>query len=722
MHNETAEITIENLKAKLKHYYPANFQQLMDAFDLAKAAHAGQKRASGRPYITHPVVVADILVDLGLDVPAICAALLHDTIEDTYVTDEMIRERAGNEIADLVQGVTKLDKIQFRSKEEEQAENIRKMFIAMSKDIRVLIIKLADRLHNMRSLQYLSEERQQVMARETLDIFAPLAGRLGISPIKCELEDLALKYLDRPAYNELANNIAYKREERRAMVDNVIFDIEHLLANINVKGEVFGRTKHFYSIYRKMKAQNKTLDKIYDLTAVRVIVQTVKDCYSVLGEIHSKWVPVPGRVKDYIAAPKPNLYQSLHTTVFTGNGLPIEIQIRTYEMHRIAEFGIAAHWKYKESNGSNEKELNKNLKWVQEVLNYGDALSDSHEFLDIIRKDIRITNEVYVLTPMGDVRRLIAGATALDYAYSIHSEVGNKCVGAKINGRIATLDTVLETGDVVEILLNQNSKGPSRDWLKIVKTSNAKAKIRQFFKKELKDEYIRDGKAMLEKEAKARGYQFANLLTPEGQKAVFDRYSFMSNDEMYASVGYGGVSVHQIILKLISVNKTLHGEESISRKSQGSSQNKENAVTVKGYENPLIRFSKCCAPVPGDEIVGYISHGRGVTIHRKDCPCLQGLEKQRLIETEWTATAEGSAAFLATIQIVSEARGDVFAEITKVISGEKLPLMAINARKDKNHNAVAVISVEISGYDRLEQLMAKLKALPTTIDVFRTTN
>lgn len=722
MHNETAEITIENLKAKLKHYYPTNYKLINEAFNLAKAAHADQKRASGRPYITHPVVVADILVDMGLDVPAICAALLHDTVEDTYVTDEMIRNRFGDEIADLVKGVTKLDKLQFRSKEEEQAENIRKMFIAMAKDIRVLIIKLADRLHNMRSLQYLSETRQQIMARETLDIFAPLAGRLGISPIKCELEDLALKFLDREGYNFLSNNIALKREERRAIVDTVILDIEKLLDEIGVKGEVFGRTKHFYSIYKKMKTQNKTLDQIYDLTAVRVIVETVKDCYNVLGTIHAAWVPMPGRVKDYIAAPKPNLYQSLHTTVFVGSGMPIEIQIRTKEMHQIAEFGIAAHWKYKESNGKNDKNLDTSLKWIQDVLSYGSVLSDSHEFLDIIRKDIRTTNEVYVLTPMGDVRKLISGATALDYAYTIHSEVGNKCVGAKVNGKISTLDTVLETGDVVEILLNQNSKGPSRDWLKIVKTSGAKAKIRQFFKKELKEEYIRDGKALLEKEIKAKGYSTANLLTPDGLKAVFDRYSFVSTDEMYASIGYNGVSVHQVIMKLINVSKTVKGEDIPIKTVSASKNNKDNAVIVKGYENPLVRFSRCCAPVPGDEIIGYVSHGRGVTIHRKDCPCVKGLEKERLIETQWTNKMDGQTIFLATLQIVSEAKGDVFADITKVVSNEKLPLLAINARKDKNHNAVAIISIEITSNESLEQLMAKLRSLPTTIDVFRTTN
>ncbi|MEG1711419.1 MAG: TGS domain-containing protein, partial [Clostridia bacterium] len=413
-----------------------------------------------------------------------------------------------------------------------------------------------------------------------------------------------------------------------------------------------------------MKNQNKTLDQIYDLTAVRVIVGTVKDCYNVLGIIHSTWIPMPGRVKDYIAAPKPNLYQSLHTTVI-ASGTPIEIQIRTREMHQIAEFGIAAHWKYKESNGSNYK-MGDNLKWIQDVLNYGSELSDSHEFLDIIRKDIRVTNEVYVFTPKGDVRKLITGATALDFAYAIHSEVGNKCVGAKVNTKIATLDTVLETGDVVEILINQNSKGPSRDWLKIVKTSGAKAKIRQFFKRELKDEYIKDGKSMLEREAKTRGFTWANISTPEALKTVFDRYSYTSIDEMYASVGYGGVSVHQVIMKLLN---TMHAmQPNVPEiKETRTPNDKDNAVLVKGYENPLVRFSRCCAPVPGDKIVGYISHGRGITIHRQDCPSLKGLENVRMIEAQWAQTQTG-ATFLATIQIVSENKGEVFTEIAKTIS------------------------------------------------------
>ncbi len=716
---EPAEITIDNLLAKIKHYYPNQMDFIMKAFRMADEAHKGQFRASGRPYITHPVVVADILVDLGLDVPAICAALLHDTVEDTYVTDAMIRKEFGDEIADLVKGVTKLDQLHFESKEQEQAENMRKMFFAMAKDIRVLIIKLADRLHNMRSLQYLSKEKQQIMAKETLDIFAPLAGRLGISYVKCELEDLCLKFLDPDAYEYLANNIAMKKEERQELVDTVIADLNTMLKELEIEGEVSGRTKHFFSIFKKMNKQHKTLDQIYDLTAVRVIVDSVKDCYNVLGSIHAKWKPIPGRFKDYIAVPKPNLYQSLHTTVVTNQGIPFEIQIRTYEMHKVAEYGIAAHWKYKEGI-QGKTDLDDRLQWVKEVLTYQNDLPDSKEFLDLIRKDISITNEVYVFTPKGDVRNLTAGSTAVDFAYSIHSEVGNKCVGVKVNGKIVNLDYVLQNGDVVEVLLNPNSKGPSRDWLKIVKTQTAKAKIRQFFKKELKDENIKLGKSALEREAKRRGYNLGDLMRPEALKVVFDRYMFTSLDELYASVGYGTITTNQVLVKLIGYMRT-HAEIARPVSSKAKTGSDHNLVRIKGYDDLLIRFSKCCTPVPGDKIIGYISRGRGITIHRIDCPTIKTLEPERLVEAEWIAQ-NGNATFTAHVQVECEDKGEVFADLTKIIANEKLPLVAINARKDKNHNAVAVISVEISNHDQLNELIKKLRGYPNTINVFRTTN
>ena len=723
---EPAEVTIENFLSKVKHYYPVGEGKILQAFDLASKAHEGQFRASGRPYITHPTIVADILIDMGLDVSTICAALLHDTVEDTYVTDEDLRKQFGDEIADLVKGVTKLDKLQFHSKEEEQAENMRKMFFAMAKDIRVMIIKLADRLHNMRSLMYMTERKQQIIAKETLDIFAPIAGRLGISPVKCELEDLCLKYLDRPAYDFLAENISLKKQERQVMVEEFMAEVKKELTKSGIEDfEITGRTKHFYSIYKKMKRQGKTLEQIYDMTAIRIIVDTIKNCYAVLGAIHARWKPMPGRFKDYIAVPKPNMYQSLHTTVVSdleSHNIPFEVQIRTHEMHKVAEYGIAAHWKYKEGV-TGATAMDDKLGWVKEVLSYESDLKDSNEFLDLIRKDISNTNEVYVFTPNGDVKSLMAGATALDFAYSIHSEVGNKCVGIKVNGKIVPLETVLETGDIVEVMTNSNSKGPSRDWLKVVKTSSAKAKIRQFFKHELKEEYIKTGKAMIERDARHRNIQPSDLLTPEAIKAVCDRYMFASADEMYASLGYGSITLNQVMVKLITSNKgvsdVLKAQQIVKQKKKPGS--KDDSIVVKGVQDLLVRFSRCCSPVPGDEIIGYISRGRGVCIHRVDCPSVKSMEKERLIKAEW-ANVDKNTTFPATIQILSEDKGDIFAEITKAIANEGLPIVAINARKDKKGNAIATVTVEITNHDQVNQLINKLMSIKNVVRAYRTSS
>ena len=719
-YKEPAEITIENLKSKIRHYYPNDTAIILRAFKLAQDAHEGQYRASGRPYITHPCVVCDILIDLGFDVATLCAALLHDTVEDTYVTDQQLRDEFGEEIANLVQGVTKLDKLQFASKEEEQAENIRKMFFAMAKDIRVIIIKLADRLHNMRSLHYLSERRQQAMAKETIDIFAPLAGRLGISQIKCELEDLCLKYLDEEAYEYLSENIAMKKEERQSLVDTVIFELSNMLKEIGVVGEISGRTKHFYSIYKKMKNQGKSLDEIYDMTAVRVIVDSVKDCYNVLGSIHAAWKPLPGRIKDYIAVPKPNMYQSLHTTVITNLGSPFEIQIRTKEMHKVAEYGIAAHWKYKE--GAFEKGVSDKINWIKEVVENDAEHKDSKEFLASIKQDISLGNEVFVFTPKGAVKILQTGATALDFAYAVHSEVGHKCVGAKVNSKLVPIGHVLENGDIVEILTSSNSKGPSRDWLKIVVSSSAKSKIRQFFKKELKEEHIKNGKLMLEKEAKRRGFNWSQLVSPKALETVYRRYMFSEMDEMYASVGYGSITTNQVLIKLIDyykkhVEKVVIDGEVVYKPKQSS---KANSVIIKGYDDLLIRFSKCCSPVPGDKIVGYISRGRGITIHLADCHAVKTLEKERLVEAEWSQDVTG-ASFSASLQVLCEDKGVVFADLTKIITNQNLPIISFNARKDKNHNIVAVFAVEIKDHKQLNQLIDKIRAYPNTLDVFRTT-
>ncbi|MBQ7914914.1 MAG: bifunctional (p)ppGpp synthetase/guanosine-3',5'-bis(diphosphate) 3'-pyrophosphohydrolase [Clostridia bacterium] len=722
---ERAEITIDNFLSKAKHYYhAADVSRIVDAFDVANKAHQGQFRASGRPYITHPTIVADILMDMGMDVSTICAALLHDTVEDTYITDADLRKKFGDEIADLVKGVTKLDKIAFHNKEEEQAENMRKMFFAMAKDVRVMLIKLADRLHNMRSLMYLSVEKQQVIAKETLDIFAPIAGRLGISSIKSELEDLCLKYLDNEAYVGISEGIALKKHEREVIVGDFIAELKKELAFAKIDDfDIYGRTKHFYSIYKKMKRQNKTLDQIYDLTAVRVVVDTIKDCYAVLGAIHARWKPMPGRFKDYIAVPKPNMYQSLHTTVFLlweENSYPIEVQIRTHEMHKIAEYGIAAHWKYKEGV-SGKTSMDDRLSWVKEVLSYDDDMRDSTEFLDLIRRDISNSNEVYVFTPNGDVKILAAGATALDFAYAVHSQVGNKCVGIKVNNKIVPLETVLETGDTVEVMTNPNAKGPSRDWLKIAVTPSAKSKIRQFFKRELKDEYIRTGKSMIERESKHRGISPSELLTQEAIAAVCERYMFATVDEMYASVGYGSVTLNQVVLKLIASNKALSSQvktKQVQRKNS-SGKGQENAVIIKGVEDLLVRFSRCCSPVPGDEIVGYISRGRGVCVHRADCPAIKNMEKERLVQAIWANTDE-KTTFPVSIAIIAEDKGDIFADITKTIVAEGLPLVAINARKDKKGNAVATITVEISNHDQANQLMNKLQTIPAVIKAYRT--
>lgn len=722
---ERAEITISNFLSKVKHYYHAHeINQIENAFQVADKAHQGQFRASGRPYITHPVIVADILIDMGLDVATICAALLHDTVEDTYVTDADLRKQFGDEIADLVAGVTKLDKIQFHNKEEEQAENMRKMFFAMAKDVRVMLIKLADRLHNMRSLMYLSEQKQQVIAKETLDIFAPIAGRLGISSFKSELEDLCLKYLDNDAYNEISNGIALKKQARQEIVDGFIEKVKSELSQSKIENfDIYGRTKHFYSIYKKMRSQDKTLEQVYDLTAVRVIVESIKDCYAVLGTIHARWKPMPGRFKDYIASPKPNMYQSLHTTVIIEmekHTYPIEVQIRTYEMHKIAEYGIAAHWKYKEGV-SGATAMDDKLSWVKEVLSYDDDLKDSSEFLNLIRRDISNTNEVYVFTPNGDVKSLPAEATGLDFAYLIHSQVGNKCVGIKINNKIVPLDTPLKTGDTVEVMTNPNAKGPSRDWLKIAKTASAKAKIRQFFKRELKDEYIRTGKSMIEREIKHRGITPSELLTAEAIHGVCDRYMLTNVDEMYAAVGYGSLSLSQVVVKLISSNKSvvdkLKRQQNVRKNQQADS--KDKSVIIKGVEDLLVRFSRCCSPVPGDEIVGYISRGRGVCVHRADCPTVKNMEAERIVKAEW-ANMSDKATFPVTIEIIAEDKGGVFADITKVIAGEGLSFVAINARRDRQGNAIATITVEISNHEQTNQLMNRLLAVPAVINVYRT--
>ena len=688
---------------------------LIRAYRYAEQAHSGQKRASGEAYFIHPCAVAQILIELGLDSATVAAAFLHDVIEDTPVTEEDIRRDFGEEVLLLVSGVTKLDKIVFKSREEEEAENFRKIFVAMAKDIRVIIIKLADRLHNMRSLNFLSKERQIKMAQETLDIYTPLAGRLGISQIKCELEDLCLKYLEPEAYEYLVENIHQKLYERHNFVDFVVKEIKNILEESNIEGEVFGRPKHFYSIYKKMKTQNKTLDQIYDLTAVRVIVNTVDECYEVFGKIHKRWKPIPGRIKDYIATPKANMYQSLHTTVVTNFGQPFEIQIRTFEMHRTAEFGIAAHWKYKEKKAE-DSAFTERLSWIREVLDWEGGLKDSKEFMQSLKTEL-YSNELLVFTPKGKVISLPKDATPIDFAYAIHSEVGNRCTGARVNSKIVPLDSTLQTGDVVEILTSTNSKGPSWDWLKIVKSSSARAKIKQFFKREMKEENVKLGKSMLEAEAKHRGYALSDILTEESFAKVAEKFSFSSQDEMFASVGYGAITVNQVLFRLIDFYRKEVPKPVIYR---GETSSDSSGVIVKGMSGLLTRFAGCCNPVPGDEIVGFVSRGRGVVIHRADCPNVKTLEEEkgRILPAEWAAG--GSGRFVAGIVIKAKDQGVALSVLTSVVSDMRLMITGVNSRFDKNKDAVIEANIRLNGKEDIDLLIKKIRADERITEVFRT--
>ena len=700
-----------------ENYTGGDRELLLRAYDYAKNAHRNQKRASGEPYFIHPCSVAEILVEIGLDASSVAGALLHDVIEDTEATEEDIRSLFGEEVLTLVAGVTKLDKIVFKSQEEEEAENFRKIFLAMAKDIRVIIIKLADRLHNMRSLNYLSSERQQKMARETLDIYAPIAGRLGISQVKCELEDLCLKYLDPAAFEFLVENIHLKLAERMSFVDYVVEEINAILKESNISGEVFGRPKHFYSIYKKMKTKEKTLEQIYDLTAVRVIVGTVDECYEVFGKIHKQWKPVPGRIKDYIATPKPNLYQSLHTTVVTNFGQPFEIQIRTEEMHRTAEFGIAAHWKYKEQREENTS-LDARIAWIREVIELQGGLRDSKEFMDTVRGEI-FSTDLLVFTPHGKVISLPTGATPVDFAYAIHSEVGNHCTGAKVNGKIVPLNSQLELGDVVEIITSPNSKGPSWDWLKFIKSPSAKAKIKTFYKKEMKDENVKIGRTMLEEAAKRKGYSLSQLLTPEGFQKIAEKLAFAGEDEMFASVGYGAVSVNQVIFKLIDYYRK-ETPQPLPMSNAPYSRHAKGAVTIKGMTGLLVSFAGCCSPVPGDDIIGFVTRGRGIVVHRRDCPNMKNVEEERLQSAEWVV--EGGERFKAALVVTAEEQGAALASISAVLAEMKLELTSINGRYDKNNLAVVDVTVNLKSKLDIETLIKKISARDKIVDVRRMSN
>lgn len=711
----------ELLQKLKKNFSEAEFQELKAAYDFSAAAHEGQKRQTGEPYFIHPCAVVNILVDLGFDdVSTLVAAFLHDVLEDTPVTSDELEQKFGKEVLELVEGVTKLDKIKFVSAEDEQAENLRKMFFAMAKDYRVIIIKLADRLHNMRTLDALKPEKQIKIATQSLKIYAPLAGRLGLSFVKCELEDLAMRYLFPDDYYELVEFIKTKSKERQQFIEKICDELKAKLQELGIEGEVNGRQKHLYGIYKKMLKQGKNIEQIYDISAVRVIVNEVQDCYTVLGAIHTMWMPLPGRFKDYIAMPKPNGYQSLHTTVITKFKETFEIQIRTYEMHRIAEYGIAAHWKYKEGKTGATK-IDDQINWLREVMDTQRESSDSHEFLENIEGNV-FTDEVYVFTPKGKVLNLPVGSTTVDFAYAIHSAVGNKCIGAKVNGKIVPLNTVLNTGDIVEILTTNSGKGPSRDWIKFVKTASARTKIRQYFKKEMKEENIKRGKDMLEREAKRRGYNLSELLSTAGLNYIMNRYTLSSIDDLYASVGFGGLTTNQIIVKLIDYFKrdllSKNPVAEIKTTSTTGKSSSGNGVLIRGYDDFLVRLSHCCNPVPGDKIVGYVSRGRGVSVHCVDCPNVKNMEPERLIEAKWDDVI--SQNFLASLKIYCENKGGILAAVTTIISNMKISITGAFARSD-NDNGTAEITVmlEVKSSDQVEDVIKKLKTLPEVIDVHR---
>lgn len=711
----------ELLQKLKKNFSDAEFQELKAAYDFSAAAHEGQKRQTGEPYFIHPCAVVNVLVDLGFDdVSTLVAAFLHDILEDTPVTSDELEQKFGKEVLELVEGVTKLDKIKFVSAEDEQAENLRKMFFAMAKDYRVIIIKLADRLHNMRTLDALKPEKQIKIATQSLKIYAPLAGRLGLSFVKCELEDLAMRYLYPDDYYELVEFIKTKSKERQQFIEKICDELKAKLQELGIEGEVNGRQKHLYGIYKKMLKQGKNIEQIYDISAVRVIVNEVQDCYTVLGAIHTMWMPLPGRFKDYIAMPKPNGYQSLHTTVITKFKETFEIQIRTYEMHRIAEYGIAAHWKYKEGKTGATK-IDDQINWLREVMDTQRESSDSHEFLENIEGNV-FTDEVYVFTPKGKVLNLPVGSTTVDFAYAIHSAVGNKCIGAKVNGKIVPLNTVLNTGDIVEILTTNSGKGPSRDWIKFVKTASARTKIRQYFKKEMKEENIKRGKDMLEREAKRRGYNLSELLSTAGLNYIMNRYTLSSIDDLYASVGFGGLTTNQIIVKLIDYFKrdllSKNPVAEIKTTSTTGKSSSGNGVLIRGYDDFLVRLSHCCNPVPGDKIVGYVSRGRGVSVHCVDCPNVKNMEPERLIEAKWDDVI--SQNFLASLKIYCENKGGILAAVTTIISNMKISITGAFARSD-NDNGTAEITVmlEVKSSDQVEDVIKKLKTLPEVIDVHR---
>ena len=724
----------------IRKYHPsADISMVEKAYQIAEEAHRTQVRKSGEPYIIHPLYVAIILAELEMDKETIVAGLLHDVVEDTVMTDEEIREEFGPEVALLVDGVTKLGQISYKAdKVEVQAENLRKMFLAMAKDIRVIIIKLADRLHNMRTLKYMKPEKQKEKARETMDIYAPIAQRLGISKIKIELEDLSLKYLEPEAYYDLVEKIAVRKSARDKYVNSLVNDVEVCMKEAGIEATVMGRAKHFFSIYKKMVNQNKTLDQIYDLFAIRIIVKDVKDCYAALGVIHEKYKPIPGRFKDYIAMPKPNMYQSLHTTLIGPTGQPFEIQIRTEEMHRTSEYGIAAHWKYKEANNGNSiNGEEEKLSWLRQILEWQRDMSDNKEFMSLLKSDLDLfSDSVFCFTPSGDVKNLPKGSTPIDFAYSIHSAVGNKMIGAKVNGRLVTIDYNIRNGDRIEVLTSANSKGPSRDWLNLVKSTQAKNKINQWFRSELKEENILRGKELIAQCCKSKGINLSDINKPEYQHKILNKYGFHDWNSALATVGHGGLKESQIVNRMYEEYKKDHVTQLTDQDVLDSvtENNKEKAlpaksksgIIVKGLYDVAVHFSKCCSPVPGDEIVGFVTRGRGVSIHRTDCINiinLSEMEKVRLIDAEWQQGADegNNGLYLAEIKIFGNNRTGLLVDITKIFTEREIDINGIHSKTSKQGIATIEVSFSIKGREELTSLIDKIRQVESVIDIERTT-
>ena len=741
MHDFTSpEVLYKELINSVLKYHPStDISMIEKAYKVASEAHEGQKRKSGEPYIIHPLCVAIILADLELDKETIVAGLLHDAVEDTWMTYEEVEKEFGSEVALLVDGVTKLGQLSYSAdKVEVQAENLRKMFLAMAKDIRVILIKLADRLHNMRTLQYMRPEKQQEKARETMDIYAPIAMRLGISKIKVELDDLSLKYLKPDVYYDLVHKVALRKSEREQFVGAIVKEVKKHMDDANIKAQVDGRVKHFFSIYKKMVNQDKTIDQIYDLFAVRILVDTVKDCYAALGVIHEMYKPIPGRFKDYIAMPKPNMYQSLRTTLIGPNGQPFEIQIRTYEMHRTAEYGIAAHWKYKESSdgkapvGKSEEEK---LNWLRQILEWQRDMSDNKEFMSLLKNDLDLfADSVYCFTPQGDVKTLPSGSTPVDFAYSVHSAVGNKMVGARVNGKLVPIEYEIKNGDRIEIITSQNSQGPSRDWLKLVKSTQAKNKINQWFKKELKEDNILKGKEMLAQYARAKGFKITNYTKTQYLEAVLRKYGFRDWDSVLAAIGHGGLKEGQVFNKLVEAydkenKKNLTDEQVLEAASETQEKlhiaKSKSGIVVKGIHDVAVRFSKCCNPIPGDEIVGFVTRGRGITIHRTDCVNVLNMsetDRTRLIEAEWQQPdTKEKEKYMAEIQVYANNRTGLLVDLSKIFTERKIDLRSINSRTSKQEKATISMSFEIGSKEELRSLIEKIRQVESVIDVERTT-